>query len=281
MNVQCTGTTCLRTPVTCPAKPCFTVQCVAATGECLYTAINCDDGNNCNLGQQCDVNTGACPVKTPVICPTDSCNLGACDPLTGSCSSTAVNCDDGIDCTRDSCDVNSGCQNVPDDSFCVSSNVCADSKCTGTTKGTSGCVETPKVGSCPQNIGPGGSDPVCTSEVCEDFQGCISIPKDCNNTNDKDECNTYECGEEVYQDQPKGCQVKEKDCANLGAIVGAAVGTGAAVGIAIGAAAFLAAVAVGGGVVYGATNVDNADANEVYTNPTFVAATQTSAGLSS
>jgi hypothetical protein len=174
-----------------------------------------------------------------------------------------------------------GCQNIPDNNFCVSSNICASSTCSGTTTGTSGCIETPKVNFCTQNIGPGGTDPVCTNEICEDFQGCISIPKDCNNTNDDDECNTYECGEIKYKNQPKGCQVKEKECANLGAIVGAAVGTGAAVGIAIGAAAFIAAVAVGGGVVAAATNVDNADSNEVYTNPTFVAATQTSAGLGS
>jgi hypothetical protein len=232
------------------------------------------------LGQQCDATLNACPVKTPVVCPTDKCNIGTCNALTGDCSTAAVNCDDGIDCTVDSCDLVLGCQNIPTDSFCVSSNICANSKCTGTTKGTSGCIETPITGFCSQDVN--GTNPFCSDQTCKDFEGCIAIPKNCPNPNDKEECNTYECSEVATKDpdQPIGCQKKERKCANLGAIVGAVVGAGAAVGIALGIAAFIALLAAGGAAIAGATQVGSEDDTNVFTNPIFEAKTATSTGLS-
>jgi hypothetical protein len=228
-------------------------------------------------GQQCDVGTGACPVKAPVICPSDTCNTGSCDAATGACKNLVLTCDDGLDCTHDSCVVGIGCQNTRDDKFCVSANVCTDSKCTGTVKGTSGCIETKKVNFCSQIIN--GTNPVCSDQSCKDFEGCISILKNCNNTNAKKECNTYECSEVVSKDkQPAGCQKVERECANLGAIVGAVVGAGAAVGIALGVA-FLCLVAIAGGTAAAAHQYKQETESQVYENPTYKSQTQISAGL--
>jgi hypothetical protein len=228
-------------------------------------------------GQQCDVATGACPAKVPVICPSDTCNTGSCDAATGACKNLVLTCDDGLDCTHDSCVVGIGCQNTRDDKFCVSANVCTDSKCTGTVKGTSGCIETKKVNFCSQIIN--GTNPVCSDQSCKDFEGCISILKNCNNTNAKKECNTYECSEVVSKDkQPAGCQKVERECANLGAIVGAVVGAGAAVGIALGVA-FLCLVAIAGGTAAAAHQYKQETESQVYENPTYKSQTQISAGL--
>ena len=43
--------------------------------------------------------------------------------------STPVNCDDGVDCTVDSCDVATGCQNAVDDALCDDGDVCTEDVC--------------------------------------------------------------------------------------------------------------------------------------------------------
>jgi hypothetical protein len=266
----------VKTPKVCPAKPCFTTQCTPATGECVYTAINCDDGNKCNTGQLCDISTGACPAKVPVICPSDTCNTGSCDPLTGNCGSKLLTCDDGLDCTHDSCVVGVGCQNVRDDAVCASSNICADSKCTGTVPGKPACIETPKVNFCDQNVN--GTNPFCSDQICRDFQGCVSIPKNCNNSNQQNQCDTYECSETAKQNQPVGCQKVDRKCANLGAVIGAVVGAGAAVGIALGAA-IVAGLCVAGAATAAAQTYKQDTDQQVYTNPTYTNPVQSSSGL--
>jgi hypothetical protein len=171
---------------------------------------------------------------------------------------------------------------VKTDSICFSTNVCKDSACTGTVKGTSGCVETPKPTTyCNQNTGTGGTNPVCSDQVCKDFEGCVALLKNCNGTNKKQECNTFECSEKTGSNQePPGCQKVTRNCANLGVIVGAVVGAGAAVGIALGAAAFIALVTAGGAALGAATLVGNEQDHPVHNNPIFVQKTVGSAGLS-
>ena len=86
---------CANVPVECPAGE----QCDPGTGECVTPPectgdADCDDGMFCNGAEICDA-TGTCQPGTP------------------------VDCDDGVDCTVDTCDeVADECANTPDDNAC-------------------------------------------------------------------------------------------------------------------------------------------------------------------
>jgi len=80
----------------------------------------------CPAGEQCDPADGIC--KVPPECTVDAdcddsmfCNgAETCDTATGTClPGTPPDCDDGVDCTVDTCDeVNDTCANTPDDTAC-------------------------------------------------------------------------------------------------------------------------------------------------------------------
>jgi hypothetical protein len=108
---------------------------------------DCDDGLYCNGAETCDVN-GQCQPGTSVDCDdgvdctVDSCNEATdscdnipddgfcddglyctgtetCDAELGCQAGTPVDCDDGVDCTVDSCnETTDSCDNTPDDGFC-------------------------------------------------------------------------------------------------------------------------------------------------------------------
>ncbi|MEC9073507.1 MAG: hypothetical protein VX938_14035, partial [Myxococcota bacterium] len=119
----CTGTAgCLNAPEDglCPESdaPCTTPACDPAAG-CVFgptTGEACDDGDLCTTGDICD--DGACV------------------------SSSALDCDDEVDCTTDACDPAEGCLNTPGDDACVD------------------------------------DDDPCTGVVCEPGEGCVSIHVD-------------------------------------------------------------------------------------------------------
>jgi hypothetical protein len=91
-----------------PGSVCSDQRCVTrgATGQSCSTDSNCDDGNECNGRERC-VNH---------VC------FGG----------EAVQCDDGVMCTRDVCEPGHGCVSTPDSSLCGAHERC-------TAKGTSGC----------------------------------------------------------------------------------------------------------------------------------------------
>ncbi|MFT7583360.1 MAG: hypothetical protein ACI9MR_005047, partial [Myxococcota bacterium] len=72
------------TPPTGQHRDCVMIACEGSPKECVFTAIN--DGGSC-----------ASP---------DSCMAGGVCNAAGACQGLATTCDDGIDCTVDSC--NSG-----------------------------------------------------------------------------------------------------------------------------------------------------------------------------
>jgi hypothetical protein len=99
------------------ADPCLTGLC-DGSGSCGYEALDtpCADATVCNGDETCD-GIGNCRAGTP------------------------LDCDDGDDCTLDSCDPGLGCQNTPDDSCgdpsdciqdsdCDDGGVCAKGECT-------------------------------------------------------------------------------------------------------------------------------------------------------
>lgn len=103
------------------------------------TPLECDDGAFCNGTESCDPATG-CVLGTPPIvddgvdCTADSCDeendvvvnatddsfcddsdmctgTETCDAIDGCLPGTPLECDDGNDCTSDSCDPLAGCSN--------------------------------------------------------------------------------------------------------------------------------------------------------------------------
>ena len=119
--------------------------------ECVVDA-DCSDGTYCNGAEVC--NAGSCEAGTAitcddgVACTVDSCNEGTdscdfttddnfcsnglfcdgaetCDAVNGCQAGTAPNCDDGVNCTIDSCNEGTdSCDNTADHGVCTNGLFC-------------------------------------------------------------------------------------------------------------------------------------------------------------
>lgn len=176
-------------------------QCNPASGCVAGTPIVCPnaDGVACTE-EKCDEASDSCPlagVPNHSLCPSGQvCTASGCTPgksctTNANCSDglfctgvetcvggicqggTAVNCDDGVDCTVDSCDETANaCKHVATNSLCDDKNVCNG---TETCNATTGCQFGTTL-NCPDD---GAS---CTFETCVPGVGCQSFPDDtaCN-----------------------------------------------------------------------------------------------------
>lgn len=107
-------------------EPCTVDSCL--NGTCSHSPMSCQDADLCT--DNACVN-GVC-VSTPYPCdPGDVCFQGVCyDP----CSTTAE-CNDGVDCTVDTCDtsppapIDGICRYTPDDGFCDTGLFCSARRC--------------------------------------------------------------------------------------------------------------------------------------------------------
>ena len=156
-NDRCTiEGACLGTERSCDdGNVCTDDRCDPETGDCDYDTVasSCDDGDPCSFEDYCQA--GQC-AGLPVICDDgDTCTADSCDATSGECVATTKSngapcedanpctladvceegacvgtleaCDDGLDCTVDGCDPNTGgCSYIP---------------APGTCAGPSGCVE--------------------------------------------------------------------------------------------------------------------------------------------
>ncbi len=213
---------------------CTTDTCNEPSGSCSNTPNDaaCDDGTFCNGAETCDVNND-CQAGTAPTCDdgvgctddscdggTDSCdnvaNDGNCDDgqacngsetchATNDCQSgTAVNCDDGVGCTTDSCNEPSGtCSNTPDNAACDDGLACNGSE---TCNATLDCQSGTAV-DCNDGVG-------CTTDTCNEPGGtCSNAPSDaaCDDgawCNGSETCNaTLDCqgGTAVNCDDGVGC----------------------------------------------------------------------------
>ncbi len=141
-TASCSGTTCVRAPVTCTddGNPCTDTVCVPGTG-CTHVpnSAGCSDGNPCTTGDRCQA--GACVAGTAITCndgnpcTTDVCSGGSCTStpvadggtcndgnacslgdrcVAGTCTGTSTNtCNDNNPCTSDACSASTGCVNTP------------------------------------------------------------------------------------------------------------------------------------------------------------------------
>jgi hypothetical protein len=157
------------TPLDCDdLELCTTDSCDAVAG-CVFTPVECP------AGEQCDPADGIC--KGEPECTVDSdcddamfCNgAETCETSTGTCQSgTPPDCDDGVDCTVDTCDETSdACMNTPDDIacpddglFCTGDEICDPS---------AGCVSTGDP--CPEWITTCNED----TDTCDMVTGKVTI----------------------------------------------------------------------------------------------------------
>jgi len=167
---------CQFPPVNCNLNsPCFVDSCNPPTG-CVHTPQNCSkclypvpvtcNQVNC-FNSKCNPITGMC-VPTPINCDDgNACTTDGCDTTTGLCTHTRITCNDGSMCTHKSCDILLGCIFTPFNSTdCNDNNVCTVDTCNATV----GCVHTPI--SCSSNN-------TCIADYCDPVTGCYHLPFNC------------------------------------------------------------------------------------------------------
>ncbi len=214
-GVFCNGSETCDAALDCLAggDPCPGQVCDEATTSCVACNIDgdCDDGLFCNGSETCVAN--ACVAGTAVNCndgvgcTSDSCNeatnscdniasdaacsdglfcngVETCDAVLDCQAGTAINCNDGVGCTTDSCnEATNNCDNVAsnaacnDGLFCNGSETCdatldcqaGTSPCTGgqtCDEGTQTCTTTGCVIDADCDDGNACTVDTCTASVC-------------------------------------------------------------------------------------------------------------------
>jgi hypothetical protein len=162
----------------CDAKPASIEVCDGLDNDCNGIADDglCFDGNPCTL-DVCDPDGDDCTFVP---------RMGDCDDLDvctrndicrdGVCVGSPISCDDGNQCTVDTCDPATGCHwTNADGTPCETGNLCTNDTCQGGV-----CAPGPPV-SC-------GSDDECRVASCDPATGCTTEPLTGNRCNDGDDC---------------------------------------------------------------------------------------------
>jgi hypothetical protein len=175
---------------------CTDDSCDEAFDQCDHTPNNgsCSDGLFCTGVEICDPIDGCEPGTDP--CPGSQCNEATdqcvncltdadcnnsvfcdgaevCNTVTGICGpGTPPNCDDGIDCTFDTCNESSdACDHSPSDAACDDGQFCNGSE---TCNAQTGCQD--------------GADPDCSDGVSCTVDTCNETTDDCDHTPDDSFC---------------------------------------------------------------------------------------------
>ena len=120
-----------ETVVVCPLgdKACHVNTCVPETGLCTSVPVDdgvlCDDGDACSVGDICQ--GGICEVGEALECDDGLfCNgVESCDAVNGCTNGTPPTLDDGIDCTKDTCDEDADViVHTPSDALCDDGDAC-------------------------------------------------------------------------------------------------------------------------------------------------------------
>ncbi len=172
-------TGCLSNPsVQCPnddGYACTVETCHEPSGSCTITA----DSSLCNVAENCSPTLG-CVAAAPCLIDSECDDGNACNGAE-TCNGTycvygiPINCDDGVSCTNDSCDDQTGaCVNTPNDAICNDGFTCTGFE---TCDGLLGCINPPDI-NCDDGI-------ACTLGQCnEPFGTCLQVPHDilCDDT---------------------------------------------------------------------------------------------------
>ncbi|NMC71006.1 MAG: hypothetical protein GYA57_13210 [Myxococcales bacterium] len=190
-------------PVDCDDRvACTTDTCDPADGSCDHVAddSSCDDGIACTA-DTCDPAAGCVNAPVHAACDDgDACNgVEICVPGLGCDDGEPLDCDDGVDCTIDTCDPADGsCAHAPDDTVCPTSPFCS---------GTAYCDP---VGGCLVTAPPSCNDGLdCTIDACDPATGACTHVANNAACSDGVFCN----GDEVC-DPTAGCVPGVRTCAD-------------------------------------------------------------------
>ena len=168
-------------------NPCTDDSCDTSEGECVNTvnlSNSCSDSDPCTVGDACGAE-GTCAGAPKSCNDGKDCSVDSCVPETGECSFDKADCacefdaecDDGKACTTDTCDVDAGaCVNSVDvTNECSDGNPCTDADACSA---AGGCSGTPVV--C-------DDDNPCTNDVCSPVSGncdhTLALANECSDGN--------------------------------------------------------------------------------------------------
>ncbi|MBM4394085.1 MAG: hypothetical protein FJ087_00165 [Deltaproteobacteria bacterium] len=172
---QCSGGKCIGKKIPCTdADPCTAEACDPVKGCVFPIAIGapCSDAMPCTTGDACGAD-GKCR-GTAVVCDDgNQCTADSCNPTTGQCmhQPTFGGCDDGNACTtNDHCEAGAKC--VGYDLLCEDGNPCTDDSCEPGT----GCTFRPNWDTCDDG------DPCTEDDVCGEGR-CDGAERNCADSN--------------------------------------------------------------------------------------------------
>ncbi len=167
-------------------RPCTEDTCDTAAGSCVFTLIQCPEGQTCNeMTGECDACSGvicddedACTGDTCVdgACVNDPIDIDddlfctgteTCDPATGEITSSGNPCEEGTFCNEDTdtCDPDDVCTTIAD---CDDDDPCTTDECVNGT-----CTH--------QSV-----DPICGDGACTCGETSVTCPSDCACSEDSD-----------------------------------------------------------------------------------------------
>ncbi len=154
--------------------PCPTLTCDEGTNMCVGCLVNgdCDDGVFCNGSETCSA--GTCVSGTAVNCNDGvGCTDDSCNEGTNSCDNTAndANCNNGLFCDgTETCDAVNDCQ-AGSAVNCNDGVGCTDDSCN---EGTNACDNVVNNANCPDD------GLFCTgTESCDAINDCVSSGDPC------------------------------------------------------------------------------------------------------
>ena len=135
-------------------NPCTDDGCDAVLGCNPPNTTACDDGNACTGPDICaNRECHGDPTAAAIACVVGGtvCGPQACDPTTGACVTTTLNCDDANVCTDDTCNPDAAlpadaCVHTANTAPCNDNNACTDGdtcvggKCSGTSAAAATCA---------------------------------------------------------------------------------------------------------------------------------------------
>ena len=165
---------CVVAGETAPDNPCLVCKPDKSATDLVpvETGTSCEDANICTENDFCD--SGDCLPGSPPTCADGiQCTVDACDPDSGCLHEIDHDvCDDDNACTADSCDPEAsiketGCVNLADDNLsCADGNVCTVESCEDGV-----CMVDAEPISC-------DDDNICTDETCHESYGCLYVFND-------------------------------------------------------------------------------------------------------
>jgi hypothetical protein len=169
-NDACNNGFCTGKPVDCNDRDqCTEDECAPIVGctHQLLTGAACSDGNACTVEDTCD---------------------------NGLCAGRPLDCNDWNHCTKDECDMKTGCIHQPlndmacdDGNSCTAQDICANGTCTGTTVD---CNDKNQ----------------CTEDRCDTIAGCLHQGLNGSLCSDGNECTANDtCVHETCSGTPRDC----------------------------------------------------------------------------